>query len=47
MKIIVLIILGLISIRIYAKKCADFSTQKKHRHGTNSAKNPDKQVGKV
>lgn len=46
MKIIVLIILGLISIRIYAKKCADFSTQKEG-HGTNSAKNPDKQVGKV
>ena len=47
MKFILLIAFSFISIQSYAKKCANFSTQKKLKLGMSSVKIQDKQVGKV
>lgn len=47
MKILIILVLGFTSIQVYAKKCADFSTQKEAQAWYEQRKNQDKQVGKI
>lgn len=47
MKFLLILVLGLFSIQTYAKKCADFSSQKQAQSWYEERKNQDKQAGKV
>lgn len=47
MKFLLIFFLGFTSIQVYAKKCADFSTQQQAQKWYEQRKNQDKQAGKA